>query len=158
MRKVVLSTIGIALFVGSLVLAGCGGSDNREAVYGETTTTTPSSGRVALTADACDTLRGVISRVQDFTAANVPFDYPKDVAAMDNFADNVTVPDEVADSVKTFRTWFDSFGAAVQDVGLAPNNEPLPDQLDELISKAKPSDDVDRAAATLYTWTGNDCS
>jgi hypothetical protein len=160
MRHGSLIALGVAAVVASLLLTGCGGSSKSTDGTPTTTgaTTGSSSGKTAVTEQACDTLSGIIEDLQFFEAANNGFDYPKDAADMANFADTHQVSGEVADSVKKLRGFLEDFAAAAKDVGLAPNDDPLPDQLDKLKSKLHlPDKGLARALQTLLVWTGNSC-
>lgn len=121
-----------------------------------TTETSTNSGPVPVTAETCATLRQVFDHAQAISIDG-SWDYVNDAKAMDDFADHVQVPDQVAGSVSTFRKEIDLLAAAYQEAGVAPNKTPLPDQLDK-INKVVPASGDTRANQTVSTWIDNDCS
>ena len=87
------------------------------------------------------------------------FDYVQARDFIDGYADRA--PDEIADSVQRLRDIFDTFASAAEKAGLKPNDVPLPDQADEVMSALTYSEDEQadngRAFQTVDAWVTNGC-
>ena len=164
-----MGRVAAVFLFGGLVfaLAGCGGGSDGGAQATVTVTTTETTstetsqdsvGPAPVTAETCATLRSVLLELQASSALGGGWDYVNVAADMDNFADHVQVPDEVADSVKTARAFVDFAASAFEDAGVAPKATPLPDQMDKIDeSIGQIPADTGRALQTLDVWTENGC-
>jgi hypothetical protein len=162
-RRILAATVvpGIAALL-LLTAFGCGGSKND---VSHTVTTPPVSPAVSVqsgTASSqsdCEGLDRAVNDLEMLDAIGSGFDYPSDTSFIDGYADRA--PEAIADSVKRLRDVMDKFASVAQKVGLAPGDEPLPDQADEIVRAFHFSSDDQaanvRALQTIDAWVGNEC-
>ena len=150
--------VALSLGAGSFVVAGCGGGGSKGSAAQPASGATPVASHGNQTSeDDCTSLGRITGHL---AIPNAGFDYVGDRDFIDGYADRA--PDELADSVQRFRDILDKFASAAEKAGLKPNNVPLPDQADEIMSALSYSNDDQaanaRALQTIDAWAMNGCS
>jgi hypothetical protein len=146
-----LSILVIGLLAATVTLTGCGGSSGGGGSASET-----NGGKHAITARECQSIRSVFDDLESFVAGT-GLDYVNDAATVDRLGSTIAFPDTVSDSYKTWQDAIDKIASTMKDVGVKPNDTPLPAQLDELNSKFHESDSLNKAGGTVNTWVSNGC-
>ena len=143
--------------LGSFVVAGCGGGGSKSSAAQPASGATPVASHGKQTSEADCTSLGRIP--DDLVTAGTGFDYVRDRDFLDSYADRA--PDEIGDSVQRLRDILDRFASAAEKAGLKPNDVPLPDQADEVMSALSYSDDEQaangRAFQAVDAWATNGC-
>ena len=152
MRASLLSIVLIGALATSVALTGCGGSSG-----GGGSAAGGNGGKHAITASECQSIQSVFDDLQSFAAGLGGLDYVKHAATVDKVGSTVEFPDSVSDSYEKWQDAIDKIAATMNDVGVKPNDTPLPDQMDELNSKFSSSDSLNKAGGTVSTWVGNGC-
>ena len=150
--------VALSLCAGSSVVAGCGGGGSKSSTAQPASGATPVAGHAKQTSEAdCRSLGRI---PDDLALAGTGFDYVRDRDFLDGYADRA--PDEIGDSVRRLRDILDRFASAAEKAGLKPNDVPLPDQADEIMSALSYSDDDQaangRAYQTIDAWAMNGCA
>ena len=139
-----------------LGLAGCGGGHSGG---GAATTTSAAASAAAPTATDCAALDRLVTDLQGADEAGFGFDYVRDQQFIDGFADRA--PDAIAGDARRIRDLADRFASAAKSAGVQLNQDPLPDQADQIRGKLHYSSgeqaDNDRSLQALDTWRGNTC-
>lgn len=162
--NLILLGLAAGLAAGVLFVAGCGGGAKTSAAKHNTGGTANTSLAGTQTGHSseqdCSSLSDVSSDLELGDATGSGFDYVRDRDFMDGYRGRA--PDAIADSVKRLSDVVDKFASVAQEIGLEPNNDPLPDQLDQLKDKFHYSDDDQaanaRAVQTIDTWVTNGCT
>jgi hypothetical protein len=146
-----LSAALVAGLVGTVALAGCGGSSG-----GGGSASASGGGTHAITAGECQQIRSVIGDLESLVAGG-GLDYVKDAATVDRLGATVSFPSSVSHSYETWQEAIDKLATGLKEAGVKPNDTPLPSQMDELNSKFQGSDSLNKAGGTISTWVSNGC-
>jgi hypothetical protein len=155
-NHIIILVVAISLGVGSFVFAGCGGGGSKRSVAPVNEAKASGKQTMRSSEDDCTSLGHITGHL---LLPNAGFDYVGDRDFIDGYADRA--PDEIADSVQRLRDILDKFASAAEKAGLKPNDVPLPDQADEIMSALSYSDDEQadnaRALQTADAWVTNGC-
>ena len=157
-NHLIILVVAISLGLGSFVVAGCGGGGSKSSAAQPASGATPVASHGKQTSEADCTSLGRIP--DDLALAGTGFDYVRDRDFLDSYADRA--PDEIADSVQRLRDILDKFASAAEKAGLKPNDVPLPDQADEIMSALSSFEDDQAANGRAYqavdAWAMNGCA
>lgn len=149
--------VALSLGAGSFVVAGCGGGGSKSSAAQPASDAAPVASHGQRTNENDCLSLGRIPG--DLVTAGTGFDYVRDRDFLDSYADRA--PDEIGDSVQRLRDILDRFASAAEKAGLKPNDAPLPDQADEVMSALSYSDDEQaangRAFQAVDAWATNGC-
>ena len=98
---------------------------------GATTEATPSGGQTTPSkASDCANVNNVVYDISIVLDSGHGFSYLRDRDFLDGYTDRA--PADTRDSVRLLRDLLDRYASAAQAAGVAPENDPLPDQADKI--------------------------
>jgi hypothetical protein len=150
----------LAVAVGLLVIAGCGGGGGSKDAASRSGARKASNAVAEQTSHSSEhDCTGLSHLTTDLALADAGFDYGRDREFVDDYAERA--PDEISDSVDRLRDIIDRFASAAKKAGLEPNDMPNPDQADAVKDALDYSGDDQeangRAFQAINAWVTNGC-